>query len=644
MAPKPPSSASSRAWDSLDPPLSEWVLDAVSSMGFTRMTPVQASAIPLFMGHKDVVVEAVTGSGKTLAFLIPVVEKLLRLEEPIKKHHVGAIIISPTRELASQIYNVLLSLLAFHGPSASAINPPDNNDEQSTARQKYPSSTLKVVPQLLLGGTSSPAEDLSTFLKRSPNVLVATPGRLLELLSSPHVHCPQSSFEMLVLDEADRLLDLGFKDDLQKILARLPKQRRSGLFSASVSEAVDQLIRVGLRNPVKIAVKVRGASGVEEKRTPASLQMTYLVTPPTHKLPAVKKLLSTVEPTPQKTILYFSTCAGVDYFQHIIPLLLQDQYSVIPLHGKHQPNVRQKNFTRFVNSTTPSVLLTTDVAARGLDIPLVDLVIQVDPPSDPKAFIHRCGRAGRAGRRGLSVVLLHPGREEDYVSFLEVRQTPVTLYDNGAFSVSDADASEATEIARKAVRADRALHDKGQKAFVSWVRSYTKHQASSIFRVADLDWEALGHAWGLLKLPRMPELKNFKGDPTLGVTVDWDNYAYKDKQREKHRREALKEKENAESEANGTQRTSKKRPASESIPWSQTLEKKAQREKRREKKKARREREKWEKMTEEEKQKVRETEMMLEKVREQAQQRRSAKKAKTEDAAESDEEEFQGFD
>lgn len=173
------------------------------------------------------------------------------------------------RELASQIYNVLLSLLAFHGPSASVISPSDNNVEQSTTLEKYPSSMLKVVPQLLLGGTSSPAEDLSSFLKQSPNVLVATPGRLLELLSSPHVHCPQSSFEMLVLDEADRLLDLGFKDDLQKILARLPKQRRTGLFSASVSEAVDQIIRVGLRNPVKIAVKVRGASGMEEKRTPA---------------------------------------------------------------------------------------------------------------------------------------------------------------------------------------------------------------------------------------------------------------------------------------------------------------------------------------------------------------------------------------
>ena len=133
----------------------------------------------------------------------------------------------------------------------------------------YPSATLKVVPQLLLGGTTTPAQDLSHFLQRSPNLLISTPGRLLELLCSPHVHCSQSSFEVLVLDEADRLLDLGFKEDLQKILARLPKQRRTGLFSASVSEAVDQIVRVGLRNPVKIAVKVKGASGGDDRRTPA---------------------------------------------------------------------------------------------------------------------------------------------------------------------------------------------------------------------------------------------------------------------------------------------------------------------------------------------------------------------------------------
>jgi ATP-dependent RNA helicase DDX55/SPB4 len=208
-----------------------------------------------------------------LAFLIPIIERLLKLEEPTKRHHVAAIIISPTRlvwrkdthrheltrsrELATQIYGVLQSLLAFQ-----THRDHDNVEDQHK-------DISRILPQLLVGGAASPAQDLSNFLKDSPNVLVSTPGRLLELLSSPHVKCPQSSFEVLVLDEADRLLDLGFKDDLQKILTRLPKQRRTSLFSASVSEAVDQIVRVGLRNPVKVAVKVKGAAGKEDQRTPA---------------------------------------------------------------------------------------------------------------------------------------------------------------------------------------------------------------------------------------------------------------------------------------------------------------------------------------------------------------------------------------
>lgn len=144
----------------------------------------------------------------------------------------------------------------------------DENDENLQVQSSRLSSEYVVLPQLLLGGTTTPGQDLKHFLKYSPNLLVSTPGRLLELLSSQHVHCTQSSFEVLVLDEADRLLDLGFKEDLQKILRRLPKQRRTGLFSASVTEAVDQIVRVGLRNPVKIAVKVKSVDGREDRRTP----------------------------------------------------------------------------------------------------------------------------------------------------------------------------------------------------------------------------------------------------------------------------------------------------------------------------------------------------------------------------------------
>ncbi|KAI1006869.1 ATP-dependent rRNA helicase [Podosphaera aphanis] len=595
-----------RAWNALATPLAEWILDAIKAMGFEKMTPVQASTIPLFLGQKDVVVEAVTGSGKTLAYLIPIIEKLLRLEEPIKKHHVGAIIISPTRELATQIYTVLLSLLAFHAPSSETLNATDGEEEK-----RRPTSSHTILPQLLLGGTCTTTEDLSRFLKNSPNLLISTPGRLNELLSSPYVHCTQSSFEVLVLDEADRLLDLGFKDDLQRILGRIPKQRRTGLFSASISEAVSEVVRVGLRNPVKISVKVKSLSG-QDKRTPASLQISYLLTPPTHKFPALLSLLSSLNPTPQKTIVYLSTCAAIDYFQHILSDLLPKNFSLIPLHGKHPPNVRTRNFSKFVKAITPTILITTDVAARGLDIPQVDLVVQIDPPSDPKVFLHRCGRAGRAGRRGLAVIFLTPGREEDYIPFLAIRQTPITHLKNPEIKITDDDAQTLVSKIRKIVLTDRALFDKGQRAFVSWVKAYSKHQASSIFRVTDLEWSEMGNSWGLIKLPKMPELKNWQGDKTLGQSTNMEEYAYKDKAREKLRQLANEKAANAEP-WKPTEEMTKKRKEREA--WSQKTESKKERENKRDKKRRKKEIERKSKLTEEEKQKEAEVERLIEKVR-----------------------------
>ena len=377
--------------------------------------------------------------------------------------------------------------------------------------------------------------------------------------------------------------------------------------------------------------------------------MTYMITPPTHKLPALRKILLSIEPTPQKSIIFVSTCSGVDYLSSILPHLLGDDFLLVPLHGKHAANVRRKNFHRFINSSTASILLTTDVASRGLDIPSVDLVIQVDPPADPKTFIHRCGRSGRAGRKGLSVILLQPGREEDYIPFLEVRKTPVRRYE-GLVTVSEEEADGATKKARKIVLADRALHDKGQKAFVSWVRSYSKHQASSIFRISDLDWEALGKAWGLLKLPKMPELKTFTGDRTLGVgDVDWDKYAYRDKQKEKRRKEVLQEETVQQSSNDADDSISSKRPRlnSTSVAWSNNLERKEKKSRQREKKRARKERGRWENMTEEERERMRETERMVEEIRKENEHERLKKRAppKTKSDEPADEhEEFEGFD
>ncbi|KAF3343481.1 hypothetical protein VD0002_g4281 [Verticillium dahliae] len=617
-----------RDWRGLTPPLAEWILDFVASQGYQRMTPVQAATIPQFLGNKDVVVEAVTGSGKTLAFLLPIVQKLLRLSEPTKRGHVFAIIVSPTRELAQQIYNVLMGLIAFHTASSEMLPFLKEDD-------KRPDSAVPiVVPQLLVGGTTTTQQDLSFFVRHSPNILVSTPGRLVELLASPHVHCSQSTFDMLVLDEADRILDMGFRQDLQRILSHLPKQRRTGLFSASVSEAVSQIITVGLRNPVKIAVRVkslRDGNIIEDRKIPASLQMAYLLTPASQKMPALAQILDKLNPRPQRSIIFLSTCAAVDYFQHILPDMLPAGFSLVPLHGKLPPKVREKSFKRFLTSVSPSVLLCTDLAARGLDIPQVDFVCQVDPPSDPKVFIHRAGRAGRAGRKGLAVVLLHPGREEDFVPFLAVRKTPIHPLTTPAVTLDPSAAEAATARIRAFLRADRAHHDKAQRAFVSWVRSYAAHQTSSIFRLQDLDWAELGRAWGLLRLPSMPEVKAWDGDKTLGLgEIDWDAFAYKDKAREAQRREALELERSGVKKAGDDDRNKRKRRNNEA--WSDKHEKAEVRVERREKRQKKRDKERESKMTEDEKIEARELQDLIKEVR----RKNGAKEAK--------EEEFGGFD
>ncbi|RXG47324.1 hypothetical protein VDGE_09227 [Verticillium dahliae] len=617
-----------RDWRGLTPPLAEWILDFVASQGYQRMTPVQAATIPQFLGNKDVVVEAVTGSGKTLAFLLPIVQKLLRLSEPTKRGHVFAIIVSPTRELAQQIYNVLMGLIAFHTASSEMLPFLKEDD-------KRPDSAVPIaVPQLLVGGTTTTQQDLSFFVRHSPNILVSTPGRLVELLASPHVHCSQSTFDMLVLDEADRILDMGFRQDLQRILSHLPKQRRTGLFSASVSEAVSQIITVGLRNPVKIAVRVkslRDGNIIEDRKIPASLQMAYLLTPASQKMPALAQILDKLNPRPQRSIIFLSTCAAVDYFQHILPDMLPAGFSLVPLHGKLPPKVREKSFKRFLTSVSPSVLLCTDLAARGLDIPQVDFVCQVDPPSDPKVFIHRAGRAGRAGRKGLAVVLLHPGREEDFVPFLAVRKTPIHPLTTPAVTLDPSAAEAATARIRAFLRADRAHHDKAQRAFVSWVRSYAAHQTSSIFRLQDLDWAELGRAWGLLRLPSMPEVKAWDGDKTLGLgEIDWDAFAYKDKAREAQRREALELERSGVKKAGDDDRNKRKRRNNEA--WSDKHEKAEVRVERREKRQKKRDKERESKMTEDEKIEARELQDLIKEVR----RKNGAKEAK--------EDEFVGFD
>ncbi|SHO76925.1 Similar to S.cerevisiae protein SPB4 (Putative ATP-dependent RNA helicase) [Malassezia sympodialis ATCC 42132] len=546
-------------WTRVRPPLSSWILGVLESLGFAQMTPVQASAIPLFLSHKDVVAEAVTGSGKTLAFVIPILEILLRRETTLKKHEVGAVVVCPTRELAQQTAGVFQQFL-------------DQQPEAAGAHARVAGV------QLCVGGTgTTPSEDLAFFREHGPDVIVGTPGRMEELLC--HSGVRTAELDVLVMDEADRLLDLGFTQVIRTLLSYLPKQRRTGLFSATMTEALSELVRVGLRNPVRVVVKVelkqRGIGGAQDIRMPATLSSFYHVSRPEHKLAQLLRLLqyeSQGTTGARKAIVYFATCAQVNYLFSLLARLSKAHeprlqgLQFFSLHGKQTPKRRTATFSAFAHSTHAAdgdsagatnasmrVLLCTDVAARGLDLPDVDLVVQYDPPSDPKVFNHRSGRTARAGKRGRAMVMLHGGREEGYVEFLQIKQLPLQPYGyvcrdaQGTLSIGeepserDADAHALEEALRATVRRDRALYELGLRAFVSWVRAYSKHEVAYIFRLTDLSLGGMACEFALLHVPRMPELRHWQLDDTLFVNekVDASSLAYADKQREKQRLDAL---------------------------------------------------------------------------------------------------------
>ncbi|XP_069021926.1 ATP-dependent RNA helicase DDX55 [Embiotoca jacksoni] len=494
-------------WDGLPVKLNERILETLEELNFTHMTPVQSACIPLFMSNKDVAAEAVTGSGKTLAFVIPVIELLLKREEKLKKMQVGALVITPTRELALQISEVMEKFI-----------------------QKFPQ-----FKQILLIGGSNPIEDVEKFKDQGANIVIATPGRLEDMFrrKSDGLDLAGSvkSLDVLVLDEADRLLDMGFEASLNTILGHLPKQRRTGLFSATQTQELEKLVRAGLRNPVRIAVKEKGlAAAAAAQKTPARLSNFFTICRSEDKFNTLVAFLR--QHKHEKHLVFFSTCACVEYYGRALETLVK-KVTVSCIHGKMK-NKRNSIFADF-RSLKSGILVCTDVMARGIDIPDVNWVLQYDPPSNASAFVHRCGRTARIGNYGNAVVFLLP-MEESYVNFLSINQK-CPLQKMSPIS----DVVDVLPKVKAMSLADRAMFDRGMRAFVSYVQAYAKHECSLIFRTKDLDFACVAHGFALLRLPRMPELKGKDFPDFVKTPVDTDTIRYKDKNREKQRRKLLAE-------------------------------------------------------------------------------------------------------
>ncbi|XP_014202835.1 ATP-dependent RNA helicase DDX55 isoform X3 [Pan paniscus] len=438
-------------WESLPVPLHPQVLGALRELGFPYMTPVQSATIPLFMRNKDVAAEAVTGSGKTLAFVIPILEILLRREEKLKKSQVGAIIITPTRELAIQIDEVL-SHFTKHFPEFSQI--------------------------LWIGGRN-PGEDVEKFKQQGGNIIVATPGRLEDMFRRKAegldlASCVRS-LDVLVLDEADRLLDMGFEASINTILEFLPKQRRTGLFSATQTQEVENLVRAGLRNPVRVSVKEKGVAASSAQKTPSRLENYYMVCKADEKFNQLVHFLRNHKQ--EKHLVFFSTCACVEYYGKALEVLVKG-VKIMCIHGKMKYK-RNKIFMEF-RKLQSGILVCTDVMARGIDIPEVNWVLQYDPPSNASAFVHRCGRTARIGHGGSALVFLLP-MEESYINFLAINQKCPLQEMKPQRNTADL-----LPKLKSMALADRAVFEKGMKAFVSYVQAYAKHECNLIFRLKAL--------------------------------------------------------------------------------------------------------------------------------------------------------------
>ncbi|KAM5449225.1 ribosomal RNA processing protein [Microsporum audouinii] len=332
--------------------------DACTSLGYKAPTPIQAESIPLALQGRDLVGLAETGSGKTAAFALPILQALMEKPQPY-----FGLVLAPTRELAVQISEAFEAL----------------------------GSLISVRCAVIVGGMDMISQSIS--LGKKPHIIVATPGRLLDHLENTKGFSLRN-LKYLVMDEADRLLDLDFGPVLDKILKVLPRERRTYLFSATLSSKVESLQRASLSNPLRVSISSN------KYQTVSTLLQSYIFIP--HKYKDVYLVHILNEFPGQSTIIFTRT---VNETQRLAILLRALGFGAIPLHGQLSQSARLGALGKF-RSGSRNILVATDVAARGLDIPAVDLVLNFDLPSDSKTYIHRVGRTARAGRSGRAISIV----------------------------------------------------------------------------------------------------------------------------------------------------------------------------------------------------------------------------------------------
>jgi ATP-dependent RNA helicase DeaD len=345
--------------------LDETIIGTLAELGYEEPTPIQREAIPALLGGRDLLGQAATGTGKTAAFALPIVTQVASLERAARKTP-SALVLVPTRELAMQVAEALHR----YGRSAG----------------------VSVLP--IYGGQAM--QQQLRALRRGVDAVVATPGRVLDHIRRRSIDLDK--VRTVILDEADEMLDMGFAEDLDAILAALPRERQTALFSATIPPRIAAIAQSHLRDPVRVTIGREVTGGGEKPRV---REVAYVVSRQ-HKIEALGRVLDMETPT--SALVFARTRTEVD---ELTEVLGARGYGAEALHGGMSQEQRDRVMRRFREGTT-ELLIATDVAARGLDIQQLSHVVNYDIPSSPDAYVHRIGRTGRAGREGVAITLLEP--------------------------------------------------------------------------------------------------------------------------------------------------------------------------------------------------------------------------------------------
>lgn len=368
--------------------LSESILKAVEEQQYKEPYPIQIQAIPAILEGKSVLGIAQTGSGKTASFVLPILESFQRKKSP-RNLHLKVLILVPTRELAVQIGDVMAGF------------------------SKY--LTIPVKHNAVFGGVTLNQQMMTL---KNTEILVATPGRLLELVSTQSVNL--SKIEVLVLDEADKMLDLNFQEEVNKLFALLPTKRQNILFSATFDTESKLIQEVLLCNPIRIEVEAK------QKNTDLIKQSAYRVSPE-KKGPLLRYLIKTKE---MKQVLVF--VSSVRTADNLTDKLIKNGIEAMAIHSKKSQSARTEALNRFKKGKT-NVLVATDLASRGIDIQFLPFVINYELPRSPNDYIHRIGRTGRAETSGEAISLIIPEDEHHFKIIQKKMGKVVQMIDSEGF-------------------------------------------------------------------------------------------------------------------------------------------------------------------------------------------------------------------